>query len=100
MNNQALNYSCLISMRSIFGSSRPEVFCKKTVHRNFAKFTGKHLCQSLFLIKLQEISKNTFSYKTPPVAASAYSENTKTYSPEKNVRFIQCLLIHEFPHTI
>ena len=28
-------------------SSRPEVFCKKGVLRNFA-FTGKHLCQSLF----------------------------------------------------
>ena len=26
----------------------PEVFCKKGVLRNFAKFTGKHLCQSLF----------------------------------------------------
>ena len=24
-------------------SSRPEVFCKKGVLRNFAKFTGKHL---------------------------------------------------------
>ena len=29
-------------------SSNPEVFCKKGVLRNFAKFTGKHLCQSLF----------------------------------------------------
>ena len=29
-----------------------EVFCKKDVLRNFAKFTGKQLCQSLFLIKL------------------------------------------------
>ena len=29
-----------------FRSSGPEVFCKKTVLR---KFTGKHLCRSLFL---------------------------------------------------
>ena len=29
-----------------------EVFCKKGVLRNFVKFTGKHQCQSLFLIKL------------------------------------------------
>ena len=29
-------------------SSRPDVFCKKGVHINFAKFTGKRLCQSLF----------------------------------------------------
>ena len=34
-------------------SSQLEVFCKKSVLRNFTKFTGKHLCQSLFLIKLQ-----------------------------------------------
>ena len=56
------------------------------------KFTGKHLCQSLFLNKVAglrpatllkkrlwhrcfpvyffKISKNTFFYRTPPVAAS------------------------------
>ena len=31
-----------------FRSSRPEVFCEKGVLRNFAKFTGKYLYQSLF----------------------------------------------------
>ena len=34
---------------------------KKSVLRNFAKFTGKHLCQSLFLIKLQ--ASGYFSFK-------------------------------------
>ena len=59
--------------------------------KNFAIFTGKHLCRGLFLIKLQafkpenflkinsntgvscgyrEIFKNIFFYRTPPVAAS------------------------------
>ena len=33
-------------------SSRPEVFCKKGVLRNFTKFAGKHLCQSLFFNKV------------------------------------------------
>ena len=33
-------------------SSRPEVFCKKGVLRNFAKFTGKHLCKRLFFNKV------------------------------------------------
>ena len=33
-------------------SSRPEVFCKKGALKNFAKFTGKHLCQSLFFNKV------------------------------------------------
>ena len=30
----------------------PEVFRKKSVLRNFAKFTEKHLCQSLFFNKV------------------------------------------------
>ena len=33
-------------------SSRPDVFCKKGVLRNFAKFTGKHLFQSLSFNKV------------------------------------------------
>ena len=35
-----------------FKSSCPQVFCKKGVLGNFAKFTGKHLCQSLFFNKV------------------------------------------------
>ena len=53
-----------------FTSSHPKIFCKKGVLKNFAKFIEKHLCQSLFLIKLQAkaceigvIFKNTL---TPP----------------------------------
>ena len=38
---------CVISRRS-----RPDVFCKKGVLRNFAKFIGKHLCQRLFFNKV------------------------------------------------
>ena len=67
----------------------PEVFCKKGVLRNLAKFTGKHLCQSLFFNKVagnflknetlaqlfscefSKIFENIFfSYRTPPVATS------------------------------
>ena len=39
---------------SLSRSSRPTLFCKKGVLRNFAKFAEKHLIQSLFLIKLQK----------------------------------------------
>ena len=53
--------------KPLFRSSRPEVFCKKDVLRNFVKFPGKHLCKSLW-----KISKNAFCYRTPPVAASVY----------------------------
>ena len=39
-----------------FGKSRPEVFCKNGVLRNFAKFTGKHLYQSFFFNKVAPLS--------------------------------------------
>ena len=45
-------------------SNRPEVLQNKGVLRNFAKFTGKHLCQSLFFNKvagLKEILTQVFS---------------------------------------
>ena len=82
-------------------SSCPEVFCKKDVLKNLTKFTGKDLCQSLFFNKIAglsnfikketleqvlscefcEISKNTFSYRTPPMAASEW-----TYRAQANGR--------------
>ena len=83
-----------------YRSSRLKVFCEKGVLRNFAKFIGKHLRQSIFLIKLQasgkketqvfssefcEIFKNTFSYSVPPVAASV---NLMIYSPKT----LQCTI--------
>ena len=37
---------------NILGSSRPEVYCKKGVLRNFTKFTGKHLLQSIIFNKV------------------------------------------------
>ena len=78
----------LLLTSKVFRSSHPEVFCKRGVLRNLAKFTGKHLCQSLFLNKFinnfikketlaqvfscefYEISKNNLFYRTPLAAAS------------------------------
>ena len=39
------------------GSSSPDVFCKNDVLRNFAKFRGKHLCQSLFFNEVARLAK-------------------------------------------
>ena len=36
----------------MFRRSGPEVLSKKAVLRNFAKFTGKELCQRLFFYKV------------------------------------------------
>ena len=44
-------------------SSRSEVFCKTSVLRNFAKFTGKHLCQSLFFNKVAGLRSASLSKK-------------------------------------
>ena len=48
-------------------SSRPKVFCKKGVHRNFSKFTGKHLCQSLFFNKVDSLLKKRLWHRCFPV---------------------------------
>ena len=37
----------------LFQKQPLEVFCKNGILKNVLKFTGKHLCQGLFLIKLQ-----------------------------------------------
>ena len=99
-------------------STHLEVFCKNGALRNFAKFTRKHLCQSLFFIKLKasdcnfikketltqvlscvfcEISQNTFSYKTPPMAASVpfhcffNKESIIIFKTQKSKYFLFCL---------
>ena len=41
-------YCLLLFLVTLFRNSHPEVFYKKGVLRNFAKFTGKYLCQILF----------------------------------------------------
>ena len=73
-------------LNSTFRSSSPGVLCKKVVLRNSAKFTGKHLCQSLFFNKAAglccifcEISKNTFSYRTPTMAASVLNQVSSVF---------------------
>ena len=58
------------------------MFCKKVILRNFAKLTGKHLCQRLFFNKVAgtgfpvnfcEIFKNTFFTEHLPTTASVPS---------------------------
>ena len=47
-----------------YRSSRPEVFCKKVVLRNFGKFVGKHLCQSLYFDKVAGQASNFIKIET------------------------------------
>ena len=43
-------------------SSRPDVFCKEGVLKIFTKFTGKHLCQSLFFNKFTGLRPETCNF--------------------------------------
>ena len=47
----------------VFRSSHPEVFYKKGVIKNLAKFTGKHLCWSIFFKKVSGHSPATLLKK-------------------------------------
>ena len=48
MLNQWIRVNKLQIITSLNQTQSPEVFCKKGVLKNFAKFAGKHLCWSLF----------------------------------------------------
>ena len=54
---------CVRALKNIRSSHRRRSI-EKGVLKNFAKFTGKRLCQSLFLIKLQASVYNFFKKET------------------------------------
>ena len=80
IKSNCILFSCHIRVRS----SHQDLFCKKGVLRNSAKFTRKCLCQSHFFKKetlaqvfsceFCKIFKNFVSYRTPQMAASDVSE--------------------------
>ena len=98
----------------MYRSSHLEVFYKKGVLRNFAKFAKKLLCKSLFFNKVVggacnfikketltqvfscefcEISKNTFSCRTPlGDCFCTFFEVTKYYRIIKTLNVVRYLL--------
>ena len=73
-----------------YRSSRLEVFCRKGVLRNFGKFTGKHLCQSLLFNKVAGLRtvtllKTRFWYRCFPVN---FSKFLKTPSVTEHLRWL------------
>ena len=57
---------CHILTKGIFTrSNHLEVFCKTSVLKNFGKFTGKHLCKSLFFNKVADLKSANLLKKTP-----------------------------------
>ena len=60
----------LLSSLTRFRSTHPEVFYQKDL-KNFAKFTGRHLCQGLFFNKVAGLSLQLYLKKDP--GASVFS---------------------------
>ena len=84
VRNLLINYLNLIKESIQKQLLTEQMFFEIGVLKNFAIFRGKHLCWSVFLIKLQACNfpvniaknfKNSFFYKTPLVAASEKSIN-------------------------
>ena len=79
-SSQKCRSSCL---QMFFRSSCLEVFCKKDVLRNFPKFTGKHLCQSLFIYMVAGQGRQLYLKSDPGTAVSCdfckISNNTSSY---------------------
>ena len=81
-----------------FRSSRPEVFGKKLVLKSFAKFTGKHLRKSLFLIK-RRLWRRCFPVnfekflRSPLVAASVtFVSYKRLFIIGKEISLVLCSL--------
>ena len=73
-----------------YRSSRLEVFYRKGILRNFEKFTGKHLCQSLLFNKIAGLRtvtllKKRFWYRCFPVN---FSKFLKTPSITEHLRWL------------
>ena len=58
------------------------MFCKKGVLKNFANFTGKNLCQNLFLIKFH-----------------AFREREKERERDSNGKIFSCKILEIFKNT-
>ena len=90
VSNHINNKTCLPGQKQ-----PPEVFCEKGVLRKFTKFTGKHLCQSLFFknetlaqvfsCEFCENSKNTFFTEHLWATASSRRQKFEKKCPETSL---------------
>ena len=80
-------------------SSRPEVFCEKGALKNFTKFTGKHMWQSLFFNKVVKFFKSNF-YIGRLLLNKALVQGFFFESPIMHKASYQVVLIEYFYHVI
>ena len=75
-----------------FRSILPEVFCKKGVHKNFAKYRGKHLCWSHFSNKDWVIS--SFNESLFKMIWNAFYFAWKALFVLKIFKFLSWIFVH------
>ena len=69
----------------------PDVFCTKSVLKNFAKFTGKHLCQSLFFNKVASLAYDFIKKETlEQVFSGEFCDLSKNISFRKTSFLVDC----------
>ena len=68
---------CQQSIVELLQKQPPEVFHKKIALKNFTKFTGKHLCQSLFFLSYRSEAYNhdhaTYNFIKKKTLAQVFS---------------------------
>ena len=74
-----------LSLRRIQKKSRPEVFCKKGVLENFARFTGKYLCRSICFnnvagLRPAALLKRRSWHRCVPVNFATFSRTSFLYN--------------------
>ena len=83
---------------AILRSSRPEVLCKKSVLKHFAKFIGKQLCRSLFSYKIsgqveRRLRRLCFPIKFMKFSIASFLKSTSGFSRKIFVEIISLFLL-------
>ena len=65
------------------------MFCKKDVLGNFAKFTGKHLCQSLFFNKVAGVRTLEYKKQTDQNSITQNLRHGKEYCISKKKKLLK-----------
>ena len=78
-------------------SSRSQLFFELSRIKNFAIFTGKHLCSGLFLIKLQAFRPATFLKRDSNTGVSCgYCEIFKNSFFRENLRWLLLTVLPQY----
>ena len=90
----------MIIGKVLFRSSHQRCSIKKIVLKNFTKFTGKHLCQSIFFNKVADLRPATLSkrrlwHRYFPVNFVIFSRKPFSQNTSERLLLLLILCFHE-----